>query len=760
MVRFIGDTRGLDEIKNKFNSLGQQMAAVGGIAAAAFAGKAIKSASDFGETASKVGQIFGQQAGQINKFAENAAKGLGQSQQSALDAAATFGVFAKSAGLGGDSAAQFAIQMTGLATDLASFNNTSPEQAIEALGAALRGEAEPIRAYGVLLDDATLRNRAMAMGIINTTSQALTPQQRVLAAQQEILAQTSMQQGDFARTQGSLANQTRILKAEFENFTVQIGMFLVPILQWALNLFNEHRNVIIGIGIVLGALTLAFGVHTVVTRTLAIAHDIAALATWAHNSSIVASTFSFIGSTAAAVGHTVALGASRLALLAATAAQWLLNAAMNANPIMWVVGLIGLLVGAFITAWQHSETFRNIITNAWTGVRNAAMTAWNWMNDHVFRPLGQAWDAIPEIAGRAIGRIVDVLKAPVNAVIGFINDRILGPINSVTSVFGLNIGRIPMLASGGPIPVGSGFWTNGPMAVVGEGNPNYPELVIPTDPKYRNNAAALWMAAGHRMQFLAGGGVIGAISDFFGKVMDAGRGIAADGLEKLLRPVVNAAGSIMPDTQFFRAIRGIIGAILDRVVGWVRGKTPEISANVGGSGVQRWAGLVLQVLAMLGQSPALLPNVLRRMNQESGGNPLAVNNWDINAQRGTPSMGLMQTIGPTFNAYAGPFRGLGIFNPLANIYAGLNYAIHRYGSLQYAMDKPGGYRHGGWLMPGDLAFNETREPEAILNKRQWNALERGSGKTVINNWNITTMKVDRADIRRYLQEEEALNASF
>jgi tape measure domain-containing protein len=127
------------------------------------------------------------------------------------------------------------------------------------------------------------------------------------------------------------------------------------------------------------------------------------------------------------------------------------------------------------------------------------------------------------------------------------------------------------------------------------------------------------------------------------------------------------------------------------------------AGSVGGAGVQRWAPLVLEVLRLLHQPSWLLPKVLRRMNQESGGNPRAINLWDSNAKRGTPSIGLMQTIGPTFDAHAGPFRSRGIYDPLANIYAGLHYAIGRYPSLAYAMDKPGGYAAGG-LVGDDRAW--------------------------------------------------------
>lgn len=188
-------------------------------------------ASDLRETQSKVIQIFGAPSAKaLSKYAKNAAITMGQTRQQALDAAATFGIFGKSAGLTGDKLVGFSSKMTTLASDMASFGNTSPEEAIEAIGAALRGEAEPIRSYGVLLDDATLRNRALKLGLIATTKEALTPQNKVLAAQSEILAQTKDQQGDFARTSGGLANQQRILRARLEDLATATGAKVLPAL--------------------------------------------------------------------------------------------------------------------------------------------------------------------------------------------------------------------------------------------------------------------------------------------------------------------------------------------------------------------------------------------------------------------------------------------------------------------------------------------------------------------------------------------------
>lgn len=210
---------------------------IGGMVAGAFAvskvvdftGSVISAASDMGETMSKVGVIFGDGASDIERWASTAASTMGQSSNQAMQAASTMATFGKMAGLTGQDLTGFATDLTGLASDLASFNNTSPEEAINAIGAALRGEAEPIRSYGVLLDDATLRNRAFAMGIISSTKDALTPQQKVLAAQAEIMAQTSDAQGDFERTSGGLANQQRILAAQFEDVKVKLGSVLLPV---------------------------------------------------------------------------------------------------------------------------------------------------------------------------------------------------------------------------------------------------------------------------------------------------------------------------------------------------------------------------------------------------------------------------------------------------------------------------------------------------------------------------------------------------
>lgn len=201
-------------------------AALAGIAT--LAGNAVKKASDLSEAQNKSNVIFRDAAKDITNFADTASTKLGQSKTDALNAAATFGTFGKAAGLAGADLGKFATGFTTLASDMASFNNTSPEEAVIAIGAALRGEAEPIRRFGVLLNAATIEQEALSLGIIKNTKEALTPQQKVLAVQSAILKQTSDQQGDFARTSDGLANSQRILSAELEDVSAQFGNALLP----------------------------------------------------------------------------------------------------------------------------------------------------------------------------------------------------------------------------------------------------------------------------------------------------------------------------------------------------------------------------------------------------------------------------------------------------------------------------------------------------------------------------------------------------
>lgn len=151
---------------------------------------------------------------------------------------------------------------------------------------------------------------------------------------------------------------------------------------------------------------------------------------------------------------------------------------------------------------------------------------------------------------------------------------------------------------------------------------------------------------------------------------------------------------------------------------------PPMPAGGWGGGVEQWRPLVLRALAMMGQPASYADLTLRRMNQESGGNPTIVNNWDINAKRGTPSGGLMQTILPTYLANADPRWNKGMFDPLSNILASMRYALRRYGSLPAAYNRKGGYDQGGIAEGVGHMAKYTLKPERVLSPRQTEAFER------------------------------------
>ena len=131
-------------------------------------------------------------------------------------------------GMAESDSADMATTLVGLAGDMASFNNASIEETLTAIQAGLRGENEPLRRFGVLLDAATLKAKALQEGIIKSTKEALTPQAKALAAYALILEQTEVQMGDFERTSDGAANQQRLLAGAWDDLQVQIGEKLLP----------------------------------------------------------------------------------------------------------------------------------------------------------------------------------------------------------------------------------------------------------------------------------------------------------------------------------------------------------------------------------------------------------------------------------------------------------------------------------------------------------------------------------------------------
>jgi hypothetical protein len=196
------------------------------------------SASNFEAEFEGVNQVFKDAAGSVQAFAEQASKSAGISATEALQASKTFGLFATGAGLGAEEAAKFSTTMVQLAGDLGSFNDVPTEEALAAIQSGLMGQAEPLRKFGVFLDDARLKAEALNMGIYNGSG-PLSTQQKMMASYSAILAQTTVQQGDFVKYGDTLGNQLKTISSDFENLTKDIGLMLIPVITEAMPVIKE-----------------------------------------------------------------------------------------------------------------------------------------------------------------------------------------------------------------------------------------------------------------------------------------------------------------------------------------------------------------------------------------------------------------------------------------------------------------------------------------------------------------------------------------
>src|SRR4051812_31008719 len=341
------------------------------------------------DATSVVGIRFGEAQGTVDRFATGAAVSLGMSKASAMEAANTFSVFGTQVGLSGEPLAQFSLGLTTMAGDMASFVGTSPEEAIAAIGSAFRGEYDPIEQYGVIINAAAVEQEALRLGLIKQ-GEEMTNSARVMATQSLIMQQTSAAQGDFARTGDSVANTQNRIAAETENAQAALGEKLAPAYLALMNTVNQ----------VIGSIS------TFIDRVVAV---IQFIREW---SDVIAAVLIVIGLlNAQTIAANIAmaaylgwLGAVRLATSVWTGVQWLLNAALTANPIGLVIAAIAALVAIFVVVYNHSETFRNAVASLWSGITSMAhgvVDAFNWLRDIVVG----AFRAVLDWSGRMIGDV-------------------------------------------------------------------------------------------------------------------------------------------------------------------------------------------------------------------------------------------------------------------------------------------------------------------------------------------------------------------
>jgi autonomous glycyl radical cofactor GrcA len=200
--------------------------------------ESVNLASSLNEEMGKSSAVFKESASGMQDWSKTTADALGMSRLQSLSAASTMGNMLLAFDVSANKAAEMSRRLVELAADMGSFNDVANEEAITALGAALRGENEPIRRFGVALDDARLKAKALELGLYDGKG-ALTGNAKAMAAYSSILEQTIPQQGNFAETSNDLANSQKIVGARFDELKIVIGEQLLPVVSELVTALKE-----------------------------------------------------------------------------------------------------------------------------------------------------------------------------------------------------------------------------------------------------------------------------------------------------------------------------------------------------------------------------------------------------------------------------------------------------------------------------------------------------------------------------------------
>lgn len=421
------------------------VAAVGIVGAAVVMGKkAVEIASDTAESTSKVQTLLGSSSKSALDFANTSATAFGMSKREALGSVGAMSAVQVAMGRTQAESAKLSVEYTKLSADLGSFNNASSAEVQEALTASLSGEYEMLKKYGIVVNDTTLATEAQRIGMVKTGATWTSAQKQQLSYN-IIMASTKAAQGDFARTSGGLANQSKILSARMDDLQGNIGAKLLPAVVAAAGALNS----------MLGWMERNQGA----TKIMAI---------------VVGSLAAVIVTTAIAMRVYAAVTATITAVTKAwAAAQRLLTIAMVMSPIGVVVLAIVALVAIVVLIATKTNWFQRIWAAAWGAIKGAVSGALNWIRSNwplllaiLAGPVGLAvlaivknfdrivstakalpgkiMGAIGDLAGMLKQKGLDFIQGFINGIIekaasipGVIRDKVVGAAESALHGFGL-----------------------------------------------------------------------------------------------------------------------------------------------------------------------------------------------------------------------------------------------------------------------------------------------------------------------------------
>ena len=355
-------------------------------------------ASDLAEVQNVVDVTFGSATEAINSWSKECLAAYGMNEVSAKRYAGTLGAMLKSSGLAGDAIVDMSKDMVGLAGDMASFYTLDLETAFEKIRSGISGETEPLKQLGINMSVANLEAYALSQGI-TTAYNEMSQAEQVMLRYNYLMSTTADAQGDFARTQDSYANQTRLLSESWLEFTGIMAEQLLPVLTTIVSWLN----------------------------------NIVAFLT--ENADMVSAVL---------VGLATTVGILAVAWVVHAAAQWLAVAANQAlivsllsNPILWIALIIGVLVTAMYRWIQSAwEICKLALIVGWNAVKLAFFTGVYWVIDLVDK-LKLCWQkagvAIANFMGDMKVSVLTILQNMINGAIDIIN-KFIGVLNKIPGV--------------------------------------------------------------------------------------------------------------------------------------------------------------------------------------------------------------------------------------------------------------------------------------------------------------------------------------
>lgn len=231
--------KSINEAKVSIGKLGAAIGIAFGVKAlVSFGRECVEIGSNIAEVQNVVDVAFGNMAYKIEEFSNNSIQQFGMSRLSAKKTASTYMAMARGMGIQEEAASDMAVALTGLTGDVASFYNISQDLADVKLKSVFTGETETLKDLGIVMTQANLQAYALSAGINKSISE-MTQAELVGLRYNYVVEQLNLASGDFARTQNSWANQTRILQENWKEFMSVLGEGLIQVLTPVLRVLNQ-----------------------------------------------------------------------------------------------------------------------------------------------------------------------------------------------------------------------------------------------------------------------------------------------------------------------------------------------------------------------------------------------------------------------------------------------------------------------------------------------------------------------------------------